>query len=149
MWLGKDRLIVVGEDGNEGLFILTVAAAPTVTPIGSPGLGQPGAAPHRPSVSPDGNSIAYVQGDVVWRIGVDGSGLQQLTLAKVGATWPTWSPDGSQIALVDFDVCGGFKTPDVMVISAASTNQDLTQATRVTRNNGASVRSCGPIYWLP
>jgi hypothetical protein len=45
VWLGKDRLIVLGANGNEGLFTVTVAATPTVTQIGNPGLGLPGAAP--------------------------------------------------------------------------------------------------------
>lgn len=148
VWLGNDRLVVVGEDADEGLFTVTVGGSPTVARIGRAGLGVPGSAPRRPSISPDGRSIVYMHGDSVWRIGVDGSGLTRLSSASATATWPTWSPDGSQIALVQGGVCGGFNSPDIVIISATSANQDLASATRVTRKNGAPVRSCGPVYWL-
>jgi WD40-like Beta Propeller Repeat len=153
VWLGKDRLVVVAEEGNEGLFSITVEASPTVTQIGDTGLGMPGSAPMRPSVSPDGNTIAYVQGDIIWRIGVDGSGLTQLTLADIGTTWPTWSPDGSQLTVIDADcppVGGGIPGgPEVAILSATATNQDVLSAPRVTRKIGAPVITCGPVYWLP
>jgi hypothetical protein len=37
----------------------------------------------------------------------------------------------------------------VAIISATTTNQDVTNAARVMRNNGAPVITCGPVYWLP
>jgi hypothetical protein len=139
-WLANDRLVVAADDG---LYTMTVAASPTITR-----LGQPGTATNRPMVSPDGHSVAFLQGDSVWRIGTDGSGLTQLTVAKIEINWPAWSPDGSQIVLVS-GICGQFAGPDLVVISATATNQNVNQAATVLRNNGAPARSCGPVYWLP
>jgi WD40-like Beta Propeller Repeat len=139
-WLANDRLVVAADDG---LYTMTVAASPTVAR-----LGQPGTATNRPMVSPDGRSVAFLQGDIVWRIGTDGSGLTQLTVAKIEINWPAWSPDGSQIVLVS-GICGQFAGPDLVIISATATNQNVYQAATVKRNNGAPARSCGPVYWLP
>jgi dipeptidyl aminopeptidase/acylaminoacyl peptidase len=138
-WLSADRLVVAGEDC---LFTLPIVAAPAFER-----LGRPGTAPDRLTVSPDGRSVAFLQDDLLWRIGVDGSGLTQLTVASATANWPTWSPDGSRIALVN-GVCGQLAGPDIVVVSATRTNQNLYRAATVKRHNGAPARSCGPVYWL-
>ena len=57
-----------------------------------------------PVFSPDGGVIAFerIGADGVpgiYLIGADGSNLRRLTLAGVAAHHPSWSPDGSQIAL--------------------------------------------------
>ena len=139
-WLANNLLVAAAADG---LYTITVAAVPISTR-----LGQAGDAPDQPSVSLDGRSVAFMKGDSVWRIGADGSGATQLTVAKATAQWPTWSPDGSRIVLVR-GVCGQFTGVDILVISATSTNQNLADATTVLRKNGAPARSCGPVYWLP
>ena len=144
VWLGSDRVLVVGDDG---LFAVTAVPSPTLTRIGLP-IAQPS----RPSVSPDGKSIAFVQGDITWRIGADGTGLAQVTQASSGQTWPAWSPDGTKLAIVKGDcppVGGGVPDPTVVVVSANTPNQDLSQAVTVARIGGAPVRTCGPVYWLP
>lgn len=139
-WLANDRLVVAADDG---VYTMTVVASPVIAR-----LGAAGTAADRPVVSPDGRSVAFLQGDSVWRIGVDGSGLLKLTAAASTAQWPTWSPDGSKIALVR-GVCGQFTGPDIVIISATATNQDVFQGATVLRKNGAPARSCGPVYWLP
>ena len=150
VWLGNDRVVVVSDDG---LFSVTVSTTPAVTRIGPVGLAQPGALPRQPSLSPDGSTIAFVQGDIVWRIGVGGSGLAQVTLAKIGQHGPAWSPDGTKLAIIDSDcrpIGGGLPGgSEVAVVSASATNQDLNQAPRVMRTIGAPVITCGPLYWLP
>jgi hypothetical protein len=147
-WLSNDRAVVVGADG---LFSIAAVAGATLARIGPVGLGLPGSAPAMPSVSPDGRSIAFTQGDAIWRIGADGTGLSQLTQPAVGQAWPTWSPDGSQLAVM-FGVCGpvggGPPPPDVVVISAGASNQNIRDASRVARKIGAPVRTCGPLTWL-
>ncbi len=141
-WLGNDRIVV---SKGSSLYTVTVAASPVVTRIGPEGLGLPNEPAEQPSVSPDGKSIAYVQGEAIWRINVDGTGLTQLTKSYYNAAWPSWSPDGSR--LVVSTVCttfgGGNPSGDeIIVISATQANQDLATIDFVTS-------SCGPVYWLP
>jgi hypothetical protein len=139
-WLTNDLLVVAADDG---LYTMTAAALPRIARLGKAVIS-----PDRPVVSADGGSVAYLQADSVWRIGVDGSGATQLTVSVPYTLWPTWSPDGSKIALVR-GVCGEFAGPDILIISATNTNQNLANATKVLRKNGAPARSCGPVYWLP
>ncbi len=50
-----------------------------------------------PSWSPDGTRLAFVRGDTVYSIAVDG-GSPRLVVATPGAFGPRWSPDGTRIA---------------------------------------------------
>jgi len=63
--------------------------------------------PARPSWSPDGNRIAFVQGNIgrlgpsldtrhIYTINADGTGVAQLTHTGYNE-WPEWSPDGRRI----------------------------------------------------
>lgn len=142
-WLGNDRLVVVS--GNN-LYSVTVTNSPIVTRIGPNGLGLPNEGVKQPSVSPDGRSIAYVQGDAIWRINVDGSGLTQLTKPYIGAEWPSWSPDGSRLIIATDCHVGQIEvnssyTP-FHIISATEANQDRDRIRPITF-------ACGPVYWLP
>jgi hypothetical protein len=144
-WVDNGRIVAVGSDG---LFSVASTAGAAPARIGPAGLGVPGAAPSRPSVSPDGRDIAFVQGDAIWRIGVDGSGLTQLTQTRPAQAWPAWSPDGKQLAVI-FGVCPpvgtGVSNPDIVVISASVAKQDIDEVFRQTRTR---VRTCGPVTWL-
>ncbi len=61
-----------------------------------------------PSISPDGTSIAFVQGEKeswdgsrtyhIWLISADGSQKRKLTTSDESDWGPRWSPDGSKIA---------------------------------------------------
>jgi Tol biopolymer transport system component len=53
-----------------------------------------------PELSPDGSRIAFVAGGTIHVIGVDGGAPQPVT----PGFWPTWSPDGAQLAYVTADV---------------------------------------------
>ncbi|HXD32643.1 MAG TPA: S9 family peptidase [Pyrinomonadaceae bacterium] len=63
-----------------------------------------------PRVSPDGKRVAFVIGDVsldankvinqIYVMGIDGSGLKQITNNPTSSTSPRWSPDGKRIAFV-------------------------------------------------
>jgi dipeptidyl aminopeptidase/acylaminoacyl peptidase len=136
VWLGNDRLVVAS---GVNLYTVTVAASPVVTRIGPDGLGLPGEGTAVPSVSPDGRSIAFVQGEAVWRINVDGTGLARLTKASLGINWPSWSPDGSR--LVTTSRCTSSQN-NFVIISATETNQDRDAIRPVTY-------ACGPVHWLP
>jgi hypothetical protein len=147
-WLDNTHVVVAGDDG---LFSFVAAAGATPVRIGPVGLGLPGSSPAMPSVSPDGRSIAFAQGDAIWRIGVDGTGLTRLTQPRITQAWPTWSPDGSRLAVM-YGQCGpvggGPPPPDAVVISASASDQSIGNAATVTRTNGAPVRTCGPLTWL-
>ena len=55
----------------------------------------------RPALSPDGNFLAYSsteQQEDLFVVGVDGTGLRQLTNGPHRNRGPRWSPDGKQIA---------------------------------------------------
>jgi WD40-like Beta Propeller Repeat len=147
-WLDNTHVVVAGDDG---LFSVVAAAGAALVRLGPVGLGLPGSAPAMPSVSPDGRSIAFVQGDAIWRIGVDGTGLTRLTQPLVSQAWPAWSPDGSQLVVI-YGPCGpvggGPPPPDAVVISASASDQNIRDASKPTRKNGAPVRTCGPLTWL-
>lgn len=63
-----------------------------------------------PQLSPDGRQVLFVMETADWkanrrighvhRIGVDGTGLVQLTYGERGETSPRWSPDGTQVAFL-------------------------------------------------
>jgi len=67
---------------------------------------------YNPSVSPDGKSIVFVRGVDgtvnLFKIGIDGEGLKQLTFFTDGEQIynPSWSPDGSTI-IFDYSVKDG------------------------------------------
>lgn len=136
VWLGNDRL-VVARDNN--LYTLTVAASPVATRIGPEGLGRPSEGTALPSVSPDGKAIAFLQGQAVWRINADGTGLAQLTTPSVGTSWPSWSPDGTRLLVSN--QCRS-SVDKIVIISATEPNQDRDALT-------PTAIGCGPVYWLP
>lgn len=95
------------------------------------------------SWSPDGASIAFVQGGDNWgHIAVmnvaDGS-VTTLTTDPVLANSPDWSPDGARIAFLKYDQAG--VSSDIYVMNAS----DGSNVTRLT--NGVVVKS-GP-SWSP
>jgi DNA-binding winged helix-turn-helix (wHTH) protein len=49
--------------------------------------------------SPDGREVVYVQGNSLWRAGIDGTGSRKIVsvAAEDIPTWPRWSPDGKHL----------------------------------------------------
>jgi Tol biopolymer transport system component len=77
---GGQQAVVVGLDGTPRA---TISGIPTTTE----GL----------SLSPDGTKVALSDGYAISTIGIDGTGLRDLSL-PFRAQKPVWSPDGSRIA---------------------------------------------------
>lgn len=50
-----------------------------------------------PSVSPDGEQIAFAHADQIYLMNADGTGIRQVTGGGGEADLPTWSPDGTTI----------------------------------------------------
>lgn len=51
-----------------------------------------------PAVSPDGKRVAFVYQGHLWAVGLDGTGLKQITTGSDGEERPAWSPDGQSLA---------------------------------------------------
>lgn len=157
VWLSADRAIIVGDDG---LFVATVGAKGISQPlrIGNVGLGTPGRAPGQPAVSPDGTMITFVHGDAIWRIGVDGSNLTQVTRQSVlQQSNPVFSPDGSTIVVQygDCRVAASAKEVPVPAIPAGAPADPFGMEPLrkvyepIPTGNRVTISACGPVYWLP
>ena len=59
----------------------------------------------RPRWAPDGKSIAYLKGGLLWVMRADGSGQRRLSTRAAGG--PSWSPDGKWIAFASLSCSGG------------------------------------------
>jgi Tol biopolymer transport system component len=112
---------------------------------------------HRPSWSADGKTLAFVSdhptrdvnrpneltqaglGDI-FRVGVDGTGLLNLTNHPARDGWPSWSPDGQRIAFMSER--SGRRELYVM-------NADGTKPRAVTRNTPSNADYEFPITWAP
>lgn len=51
-----------------------------------------------PQLSPDLRTVVFASRGDLWSVGVDGAGLRRLTETAADETWPTFSPDGAEIA---------------------------------------------------
>ncbi len=67
------------------------------------------------------NKIVFVVMDDLWVINPDGSGKQALTTDNANYEEPSWSPDGTEIA-VEHEVAGGppFGTPGIAVLNGTT-----------------------------
>ncbi|WP_394748890.1 S41 family peptidase [Spongiimicrobium salis] len=88
-----------------------------------------------PSISPDGQTIAFnFQGDI-WTANVNGTNLRRITVHEANDTKPIWSPDGTAISFIS----NRFGNNDVYVIGKEggipkrityhSTNDNITDFT--------------------
>jgi Tol biopolymer transport system component len=94
-WTPDGRLVVAGGFHNPGLYV-SDAGLTTMTRF-DPDLEQP----QDPAVSPDGTKVAFILKNLVFTIGIDGTGLTQIDPGGVDPSdedkYPAWSPDGSHI----------------------------------------------------
>ena len=96
-----------------------------------------------PEFSPDGTKLVFLRvlnterptaQSAVFVIGIDGSGLTQLTPYELNATHQRWSPDGTQIAFSS----NGDNFSDTVSANVYLLNADGTDLTPITqRANGA------------
>lgn len=147
VWISNTEIISANKDE---LQKHNIQEPDLITRLGPLGLGEPGSNVRHLAVSPNHRKIAFIQNEAIYLINVDGTGLFQLTSSSPGLSWPTWSPDGNQIAVVT-TACPGLGSkliiPEVVVINTTIGRQNLTTAKRLVQNDGNAFRACGPLYW--
>lgn len=125
---------VVRPTGGE-VWLATPGGGPPVR-VGPP---APGLAMYEPSLSPDGDWIAFVSpGEEsaspldtdVYVVRRDGTGLRQLTSSPEGDSGPTWSPDGSTIAFARARSADG-RPPETSIATVPVTGGDVVELVRV------------------
>jgi hypothetical protein len=156
VWLGPGRAVFAGDDG---LFVANVGASGFSPPerIGKAGLGAPGRSPEGPSVSPDGKMLTFVQGDMAWRMGIDGSNLVQVTAQVQEQENPIFSPDGSKIIVQHGDCRTTWTYQIVVPADAAAGPADIYHSPQLDEEYAPmagsgrrnSISACGPTFWLP
>jgi TolB protein len=135
-WAPDGRRVMVGSaadfdsHGLEGLWVAGAGAPMRIDPA-LPGVEQP-------SVSPRGDRIAFVSGDVLWTIGLDGAGPLRVLASAGPLAFPAWSPKADALALLRGD--------DEVTILPLTGRRRLTQ---VTDADGEPVTSMGRIAWIP
>jgi Tol biopolymer transport system component/C-terminal processing protease CtpA/Prc len=87
-----------------------------VSPLGAQAEVTPRAALSEPSVSPDGQEIAFVAGGDIWTVPAAGGIARLLITHPATESRPLWSPDGKQLAFVSTRTGGG----DIYVYDFAS-----------------------------
>ena len=109
---GGTELVVASSDGTDAHALIKSCPPSCSASAIVPGLRQPPAALGDPSWSPDGSQLAFeigaygprkCHGCFLWELATihpDGSGVKLLTRIHepLASEYPTWSPDGKQIA---------------------------------------------------
>ena len=103
-----------------GLFV-SDAAFTTVTPI----AGVTGS-PQHPSGSRDGTRVAFARDGDVFTVGIDGTGLAQVTSGDPVESYPAFSPVGASLAMASSGFySGAAKLVNVLIITAARPAQPV------------------------
>jgi hypothetical protein len=101
-WLPDGRLLLMGSMCRNAGVWLTDASLRNVTRVDDNQVATPAGAP---AISPDGKLLAFVWNKQLWSLTLDGRAqLQRLTQLPHAVASAAWSPDGSALALLQFDV---------------------------------------------
>jgi Tol biopolymer transport system component len=85
---------------TETPLLPTATPLPTNTPLPPTTTPQPTDTPRPPLSGSGGGVIAFVSNWDLYLMNADGSDLRRLTTHRSRDAWPTWSPDGKQIAFM-------------------------------------------------
>ena len=133
-------LVVAGDQQSQrGLFVID-ANLRTIRPLVA---GYETA--QFPSVSPDGQRVAFVSNGETWVSGIDGSNAARVFDARV-TRFPTWSPDGRYIAAVMLVTpAGTVVARDVIGIA----NVNSTERFFLVGTDRTSIGAGNRLRWLP
>jgi hypothetical protein len=134
-WLPDGRLVMMGTQCRRGGIYLTDASVRSMSRIDGDQVNTPAAAP---AASPDGSTLAFVWNSQLWALKLTGRPeLTQLTALPKPVTSGAWSPDGSALAVLMFDVS--------MPVRSMALFRPGDQKSVVFRDLG--VYPYGPISW--
>lgn len=153
------RLVFTGciDEGTFGAPILPTASRGEglfITPAGGGRARKMPVAvdkPLFPAVSPDGTKVAFTYNEHIWTVGLDGSGLRQVTSGARSETYPAWSPDGKYIACLVYGTFAGSPYQVTAVVPSGATTE-MTDAAQIwlqdsnSTANGMVVAE-GPLTW--
>lgn len=139
----------VAPDGAQGIYLTDQNGGSypdfrrlTVPPAGGFDTG--------PNISPDGRTVAFRRvlsdsgpdaASAVFVVGVNGTGLTQLTPYSLDAVYPRWSPDGSRLVFSsNFE--SDFGNQQIWVVNADGTG--LTQLTHEPRDDPSFLPDWSP-----
>jgi len=101
-WLPDGRLLVLGSACRMGGIYVTDRAMQSLSRIDDGQVSMPAGAP---AVRPDGKVLAFVWNNQLWSMSLTGKPeLTQLTNLAKSVSAGAWSPDGSALAVIMFDV---------------------------------------------
>ena len=138
-----DPSAVTETQGVDGLFVLNnEMTGVTRLPVE---ITQP----MHPSVSPNGQQVAFVRAGHIWTADIDGTDLRQITTGSKRETYPSWSPDGTHLALIssgEFE--SGSYSAVALVPSAPPTPRELSNSAAVwPRADGHRLQGVSWVTW--
>ena len=140
-WMADGRLILAGTHDDrtytEGLY-LTDTGFGHLTRI-DPSFTEPS----EPALSPDGKTVACIQGSHLYTFSLDGSNPKQVTTGSYEETHPAFAPAGNYLACVAYGAFGDFTGTALAIIPAAPSapvtlTDDLTNGIWALDKNGAT-----------
>jgi WD40 repeat protein len=134
-WLPDGRLLMMGTQCRRGGIWRTDAALRSMSRVDGDQVNTLATAP---AISPDGSTLAFVWNNQAWALKLTGRPeLTQLTALPKPVTAVTWSPDGSALAVLMFNVS--------MPVRSLALFRPGDQKSVVFRDLG--VYPYGPISW--
>jgi len=101
-WFADGRLLMMGTQCRRAGVWVADAALRGLSRVDGDQVNTPAGAP---AISPDGRTLAFVWNNQVWSLGLAGRAeLTQLTRFAKSVTSAAWSPDGSSLAALMYDV---------------------------------------------
>jgi hypothetical protein len=139
-WLKDGRLLMTNT--SDGLFITGTDLA-EFTRLAN---GKPEGHIRNPAPHPDGNQIAFEMDQQIWKMNLDGSGLEVIAVGDRQFRFPEWSPDGSAIAYLG--VPQGFRYDKAIYFTDLTSQQHYRlDVTPILDPVNVSNTISGPLSW--